>query len=506
MSFKVKLKVGNKEGVKRELQKILDEAGFIGSNIKKMPKGKEGVGMGGFVGAMMKGLAGFTGVIGAIGLIAQQFGGLTSMVSSIVRLLIEFLRPIADVVMLLLMPVLAIIRPILQVVRTIMAPFRKAALQLSREGAQNIASGNVTEGLAQIFAGTSVILEGLQMAISLFLEKAIIGAVSATGSLLSIVVAKVLEFFGVPFEETIAWFSEKTKLITDMIEVGFATGAILIAAQTTTMINAVGGNASDFVDEITPIISDMFLSDTNSLKSAWVESMLGWLETVDEKTSILSETFSTGMDGFSLDAMTAIKDNFVEISSEFGQRIVKFSNYAKTIIQEQLSNQETTTENSGSGNMLTNILENIMSLPTGGIPVIGPAVEITKSLTNTDFFSGLIESTKKFFGAGEEKGEMNVTWESGLDSLNKQNKTFMTGMNKTYTDALGKDGTVINTVDMGIGTLTKSADGFDKAMNKAADGVVNAVNKALSAASKAVDNAEKYARLIRQLSASRSDT
>lgn len=90
----------------------------------------------------------------------ESFKPLVAMVQQIGRVLIEFLRPIAEAIQYLLQPVLIALRPLLTVFNTIFAPYRQAASQLSREanqamsegGAEGIAKGTALAGLASLTA------------------------------------------------------------------------------------------------------------------------------------------------------------------------------------------------------------------------------------------------------------------------------------------------------------------------------------------------------------------
>jgi hypothetical protein len=146
--FRIKVKVGNKDEFKRDLQKMLDSSGYIGGSIKSAKAQTASAGGGGFLGSMMGGLTKMLGAAGVAIMILDQFKGLTNMVSAILRIAIEFLRPVADVIMLLLMPVLMILRPILMVVRQLIAPFRKSAYQLASLGSKAILDGDMTGGFS----------------------------------------------------------------------------------------------------------------------------------------------------------------------------------------------------------------------------------------------------------------------------------------------------------------------------------------------------------------------
>lgn len=143
-----------------EKKAIKDFVKDMGSEMKTvdLPKAKgkagatgEGGGMFAGLGKLLLPLAGITSIVG----IVMQFRPLISIVKNISKILVEFLRPIADMVTILLMPLLLIIKPILIVFRQLMAPFRKAALQLAAAG--GVALRNKDFGKAASLFGLSFI-------------------------------------------------------------------------------------------------------------------------------------------------------------------------------------------------------------------------------------------------------------------------------------------------------------------------------------------------------------
>ncbi len=133
----------------------------------------KGLGLGGA--AVMGGIAGAAagGVIGIISQILSQFKPLMSIVKAISRILIEFLRPIADMVMIMLMPILMILKPILMVFKTLMAPFRALAMRLGAAAGAAFAAGETAEGALLMTAALDAMAEGIVFAMALILAQVI---------------------------------------------------------------------------------------------------------------------------------------------------------------------------------------------------------------------------------------------------------------------------------------------------------------------------------------------
>jgi hypothetical protein len=478
MTFKLTLKVGNKAGVKKEIQDILKDAGFMGASIKQMKGAQSGGMSGGFAGAMIKGLAGFSLIEGAVSLIAQQFGGLTSLVKGIGRIIIEFLRPIADVITILLMPVLAILRPILMVFRTIMAPFRKAALQLSASGAQDMANGNFGEGFAKSIGALQLLFTGVNIVLLKLMEEVVKAALTGLTYLLAVSVASTLSLFGFSFDAVFGFIMEKGKLVTDAVEYGFGTAAAVLSLQSAEMLKMLGGDVTQFVKDIQPMLTGVFISDDNSLKNQFITNTATLLSSITPVLEGITPAIETAM-GFDT-LKTSLETGFLGLSTA-----------------------------------LKNGIEKMFGDASGGIPAGGSAggggagggflSSVGNFVANTDLFQGILSLTKKFFGDATTPGDAGTLWSDGLQGLSSTNTSFLTGMNSSYARELGTNGAIPTMMGGGMVKMSKSASDFDKATGAAARGVASSVKTALNAASLAVSQAEKYASMIRKLKNQRSD-
>ena len=80
-------------------------------------------------------------VLALLAALAQVIKPGLSFIGKVMKVIAELFRPINDVIILLLRPVLAIMRPLLMIMRSIMLPFRRAAIKLSSSGMKDIAEG-----------------------------------------------------------------------------------------------------------------------------------------------------------------------------------------------------------------------------------------------------------------------------------------------------------------------------------------------------------------------------
>lgn len=211
----------------KELEDIFKQAAnLIGDSMKGTGTGQalknstsEEEDSGKVLGGMGKTLKGIMGFVGKIfsGVVAasvffRAFQPVMNLIESGVKLLSELLRPIADIMIILLQPLLAIIKPIVVAMRTLMAPFKKAAMQLSAEGTKAIMGGDVTAGIEMLMTSvgamigpfvTIVTAEALKLASNILLS-----GVEVLLNGILVLFAPVLQAFGVDIEATQAKISE----------------------------------------------------------------------------------------------------------------------------------------------------------------------------------------------------------------------------------------------------------------------------------------------------------
>lgn len=296
--------------------KIVDE-GSSGS-VNNTPPASKGGGAGNLFGGLFK----IGGAVGVILQIMQSFKPLISMINNVIRILVEFLRPIADVVMLLLYPILQILKPILQVFREIMAPFRKLAFSLASQAGQARAAGDTETALKLQGLSISTLLQGLNVAVF-----GIFGEVLKTIiDVLSFNIQSLVGFLGGAFSTLAPFASEQILLLTDsaqksiqdgvkiskdIIDAGVSFMIIGTAKTIEAQIKAIG--LSDKVDltqfklDIKNLIQNVILKDDNSFKSNIVNAM-----------NNLISPFNDSADAFSSNAETKIKDIFDRMNKALG--------------------------------------------------------------------------------------------------------------------------------------------------------------------------------------------
>jgi len=210
-------------------------------------------GIGGFAAG---GLAG-----GVAGLLISQlkvFQPVISLVKGIVQMLSQFLQPITDVVILLLMPILQILKPILIVVRQIMQPFRQLAFSLSRQASQALREGDTGQAAGLFGLSIAAIGLGVEAVFAFFLKESIKGFIDAIGTLFT---------FIFPFLED--QINAGIKAAKDAIDFGVAA---LITTQAFAISKAATALGADVTKEFGNIIDTMnklFIGDENSFKASF---------------------------------------------------------------------------------------------------------------------------------------------------------------------------------------------------------------------------------------------
>jgi hypothetical protein len=255
----------------------------VGGVAKKTEKKSSGIGTaiaGGVVGGLIGG--GIASLEDFIKKVLSGFKNLTQLTSTIIKVVLEFLRPIADVVMLLLMPVLQILKPILVVVRQIMAPFRQIAFQLSREGAKALGEGDTAKAAGLFGLSIQQGLLGVQ-AVFGFLTTGILEQLSTLGGevlkLLTTVIGNlfrpILEFFGVNVDKTIqdinSFIDSGIKTMNDAVRlalgISFSAQQLLIAK----LAEQLGVDISEGMTEVNNVLRDKLVGSDNSFIATFDE-------------------------------------------------------------------------------------------------------------------------------------------------------------------------------------------------------------------------------------------
>lgn len=252
------------------------------SGVTEKVKGGAAGGGGALAGGIAGGLvgAGLGSILGIAEKILSNFKSLMNLVSVVVKVVVEFLRPIADVIMLLLLPVLQILKPILVVVRQIMAPFRQIAFKLSKEGAAALREGDT--GKAAGLFGLSITQSVLGLnAVVAFLTAGIIEQLTTlsgevlklTTELLGNLFRPLLEFFGVNVDQSIqdinSFIDSGIKNVNDAIKV--AMGLAISAQQLgiVKLAEKLGVDISTEYTKVNDVLSELLVGEENSFISTF---------------------------------------------------------------------------------------------------------------------------------------------------------------------------------------------------------------------------------------------
>lgn len=177
--------------------------------------------------------------------IVSSFRPLITIVGNILKLITLVLSPIADVLLVLLMPILLIIKPIAIAINQVMLPFVKQGLTFMQEG---IAEGDP----AKIAAGTATIFAGLQ-AVIVFLSSQIIEF--ALVSLLTIA-ATIVGLFSEEAGRAIT--DEIIPSVSTLVDSMAALAIAGISANVISLGNEVGSDMSSFTENIVNMIGTVF--------------------------------------------------------------------------------------------------------------------------------------------------------------------------------------------------------------------------------------------------------
>lgn len=231
-----------------------------------------------------------SGILGKVGLAAGGIGILIALLDAfkpivniakqVVKMLFEFLRPIADMVVLLLIPILQIIKPILQVVRQIMAPFRQLAFKLSREAVQAGKEGDPLAAAGLFGLSFQAIATGVQAVFGFFGKTLIDQIVDLSGFLLKQItgvlislIGPILSFFGVNVDNVIisieGFIDRGTKFIKDAMGFGLATIFSLETLGIAKMAELLGADVSKEYQKVNDILGEIFIGEKSSFKSTF---------------------------------------------------------------------------------------------------------------------------------------------------------------------------------------------------------------------------------------------
>lgn len=445
-TFQIKVKVKNRDEFKRDVQKMLDESGYLGANVKRMKSaGGGGGGLGGGFLGSFKGLGKMLGSFGAVLMIADQFKGLTNLISAILRTVTEFLRPIADVVMLLLMPVLMILRPILMIVRQMMAPFRKSAFQLAALGTKMIKNGDVTGGLGMFGQAIMTILAGF-----------------------------------VPILTN--WWGILLKFVVDI--------------------------GAGFIKMFAGVIFDLGALIAKGIDA--IAGFFGIKTELEKGVRDAQENFNRGVDGIASQMTQTLDDNIAAFNKTFTEWVIGAAKKTIDAATAQLEAADQMKKAAGGYLDAQGLTHTVIGPNGAGMSTLkgyeanmssqyGPAHSASPEEAASLGMGSFTKTVEE--GFVKQNDLATAYYSTQAPSTLKYGFTAMNDLSMSY---VGPGGTIPTTYNKGFDTVRGSMNNFSKAMLSASGGIVKAIDQALSAGKKAVSEAEKYARALRALEAKRS--
>jgi len=150
----------------------------------------------GGMGKMFSGVLKALGIGSLVGIIISALSankGLMSVITNIFKMIGYLLKPITDVIMILLMPILFILKPIMILVNQVMGPFLKLAMQVMREGSKKLAEGDLVGAGMAFTAAAGIAIQGLSSVVIAVNAELLKMAVTMLGQLLALVVNGVVE-------------------------------------------------------------------------------------------------------------------------------------------------------------------------------------------------------------------------------------------------------------------------------------------------------------------------
>lgn len=273
------------------------------------------------------------GTMAAIEMLVEEFKPLAATVKNIVNVLMQFLRPIADVITVLLQPILFMLRPLLQIFNQIFAPYRQAAMQLTSESAQAMASGNVGQSLALSGLAAAVLLKPFSdiltqlggSIVSLLID-AQVGFLQSLVTLITNIAAAIAGIFSSTAALKIKTIGDLTNSLlgglADMaktaIQLNVDTINNEISATLQVMAKALGSNV------IIPTISDT--TNPQSIASAMAGALKLYASTVgdvikaktfnEQDANSVTSSFITGLGQFESSAKKGINSMFDRLSKQ----------------------------------------------------------------------------------------------------------------------------------------------------------------------------------------------
>ncbi len=324
------------EDAKKFVDRVKKDIGNVGVG---------GKGAGGGISGGIGGAGGLTKLLGpvlgtavvAILAIAGSFKTVLNIAKVILKVLGEFLRPIADVIMLMLLPVLQILKPILMIVRQIMAPFRKAALQLSAEGGKALREGrtgdaaalfglSIQTGLAGLNAVVltlfkdvvNLIIIGIGEFVKVIVDTVLTGFAFVVGIFSSGAAKKLLEFR----DNVLVGIDETVENITDTIDGAVAVMIGVQAKVITELAEKFGVDLKDtFLPDVVKVIENVVVDGDNSIWAAFRDNLINF---ENEVGGAVDTAFGN--------VVNRVKAKLAELDASIAQQKSSFSSRVSRII------------------------------------------------------------------------------------------------------------------------------------------------------------------------------
>lgn len=417
--LRIRIKPEMLSSAKGQLANIQGQAsGGSGGGALSGLQGMKGVGgVAKMMPAITAGVAGITAVLGGIMLVVKALSSykpLMNMINAITKILQLFLRPIADVIIVLLMPVLYILKPILMVANQLIAPYRRLAFQMLAAGGQAMQEGD-TAGAAMAFQGAFMTMfSGVNVFIIGLFSEVVKLSIAGLGELLKATTGAIIKGIG-GLLALIPMFGDKLSSGADAVAdkvssgidvaVGVATTAVDLAATTMLLANAtaIAGIATalgvssteqiqEFVDGVETSMKSVFSSEASvTMIEKWAGAMGTALDKLDEgmvtkigelETSVAAalqgveelpkpEEIGGGTKdkegGFWSKVLKGLQDAFEFIVNPIGMAIDLF----KTTITDAITNAIT-----GEGGIMTELEVGIGDFKTRQTEIVQPIIDL----------------------------------------------------------------------------------------------------------------------------------
>jgi hypothetical protein len=455
-----------------------------------------------------------------IGTIAAAFGPVMNLLDSISKALMIFLRPITDVVTILLMPILSMLRPLIKTFSAMMMPFKKAAMQgsaaaqmLISQGMTQVTEGNTEVGGEMISAGWKGALSSASLLMKGFMD---ILLTPLTG----------IEFMGI---------GDVISGAMDSWESAAIAGIYKVQAKAD-LIKGIGDNIESipintlqtsfttidtFVEEMKEKVNgfkiaefkdnwDIIQDKSNTIFSPLVsllsdESTLSTY--IKDTTKIMEDMaleFPNTANVISTSIQTVMKDWKESIEKMSGNEQLDLMNAGASSLISELKQVEKTSGWQKVGDITKDILNNMIQVGTLGLaPGKIRKFEDRKATWINDVNAErtkIVDEYLKMFpevsqgqkaGLTEMLSDMNLYYGNSLipDSQLAGLQHMLLQTQQYY----GTNGLIPTTLTTGYATTSESTQKFLSAMNNYSDAMNNLVSKAIDNAKRLASEARSYA-------------